>query len=73
LRRHGVPAADRQALRRAFRIVFQMRLPIEEALAMLEAEAASSVPVRHMLDFITAARGRKRGIIRWRAVTAPSD
>jgi UDP-N-acetylglucosamine acyltransferase len=73
LRRHGVSPADRQALRRAFRIVFQLRLPIEEVLAALEVEAASSLPVRHMLDFITAARARKRGIIRWRAATAPSD
>jgi UDP-N-acetylglucosamine acyltransferase len=73
LRRHGVAPADRQALRRAFRIIFQSQLPMEEALAALEAEAADSMPVRHMLDFIIAARGRKRGIIRWQAAMMPSD
>jgi len=73
LRRHDVSPADRLALRRAFRIFFQTRRSMGEALGALEAEAAQSVPVRHMLDFINAARGRKRGIVRWRAETALSD
>lgn len=73
LQRHGIPPADRLALRRAFRIFYQSHLSMEAALGALEVEAAKSVPVRRMLDFIKAARGRKRGIIRWRAQTAPSD
>ncbi len=73
MRRHGVSPADRLALRRAFRIFFQSRRSMEEALGALEVEAAQSVPVRHMLDFIEAARRRKRGIVRWQAETALSD
>ncbi len=73
MRRHGVSPADRLALRRAFRIFFQSRRSMEEALGALEVEAAESVPVRHMLDFVEAARGRKRGIVRWGTETALSD
>jgi len=73
MRRHGVSPADRLALRRAFRIFYQSHLAMEPAIAALEVEAVRSVPVRHMLDFLRAARERKRGIIRWRAETTPSD
>lgn len=73
LQRHGIPPADRLALRRAFRIFFQSHLSMDAALEALEVEAAKSAPVKHMLDFIRAARERKRGIIRWRAETASSD
>jgi UDP-N-acetylglucosamine acyltransferase len=73
LRRHDVSRADRLALRRAFRIFYQSRRSMDAAIEALEVEAAASVPVRHMLDFIKAARGRKRGIIRWRNQTALSD
>lgn len=73
LKRHQVPPEDRLALRRAFRIFYQSHLPMEAALSALELEAAKSAPVRDMLEFINAARGRKRGIIRWRAETPPLD
>ena len=73
LQRHGIPPADRLALRRAFRIFFQSHLSMDAALEALEVEAAKSAPVKHMLDFIRAARERKRGVIRWRAETASSD
>ncbi len=65
LQRHGIPPADRMALRRAFRVFFQSGLSMDDALAALEPEAAASPPVRHFVEFIRAARARKRGIVRW--------
>ncbi len=70
LQRHGVPPADRQALRRAFRIFFQSGLPRGASLEALELEAAQSVHVRHFVEFIRGARERNRGIVRWQAETA---
>jgi UDP-N-acetylglucosamine acyltransferase len=65
LQRHGVPIADRLALRRAFRTYFQAGLSMAAALAALEEEARHSTPVREFADFIRAARERGRGIVRW--------
>ncbi len=69
LERHGVPQADRQALRRAFRVFFQSGLPQAKAIEALRAEAEGSAYVRHFLDFILAAAERRRGIVRWEAGT----
>jgi UDP-N-acetylglucosamine acyltransferase len=69
LRRHSVSAADRMALRRAFRTFFQSGLALDDAIRNLEEEAAGSPPVRQFLDFILASRQRNRGIARWRPQT----
>ncbi len=71
LQRHGVPPADRLALRRAFRIYFQSGLSIDAAFQALEEEAGKSVQVREFLEFLRAARDRNRGIVRWRDQTIP--
>lgn len=63
--RHGIPPADRLALRRVFRIFFQSGLSMAAAIEAIEPEAATSEPVRHFLAFIRAARERNRGIVRW--------
>jgi UDP-N-acetylglucosamine acyltransferase len=65
LARHGIPSADRLALRRAFRIFFRSGLPMDAAIAAIEPEAALSAPVQEFLAFIRAARARHRGIVRW--------
>lgn len=64
LQRHGVPAGDRLALRRAFRLYFQSGLAMEAALDALEEEAGKSGHVREFLEFVRDARGRNRGTIR---------
>lgn len=69
LERNGVPPADRQALRRAFRIFYQSGLTPAAAVDALQAEADGSVHVRHFLEFIVAARERRRGILRWQSGT----
>lgn len=71
LLRHGVSPSDRLALRRVFRLFFQMRLPADEALGMIEREARSCEPARHFLEFVQEARARKRGIVRWQGPTEP--
>jgi UDP-N-acetylglucosamine acyltransferase len=68
LRRHGVSAADRLALRRVFKLFFMSGLPMEAALGAIEAEAESG-PVQQFLSFIRAARERNRGIVRWQSET----
>lgn len=70
LERHGVPSADRLALRRAFRIFFQSGLSMAAALKALDDEAGRSAAVQEFLGFVRAARERDRGIVRWRAETA---
>lgn len=69
LERHGIPLADRQALRRAYRIFFRSGLTVPAALQALEAEIEGSEPVRHFVEFIRAARERDRGIVRWQNQT----
>jgi UDP-N-acetylglucosamine acyltransferase len=65
LQRHGVPLADRLALRRAFRTYFQVGLSMAAALEALEGEAGKSTQVREFTEFIRSARDRSRGIVRW--------
>lgn len=65
LARHGIPPADRLALRRVFRIFFRSGLSMAAAIEAMEPEAATSEPARHFLEFIRAARERNRGIVRW--------
>lgn len=69
LERNGVPPADRQALRRAFRIFYRSGLTLAKAVDALRPEAEGSAYVRHFLDFIVAAREGRRGILRWETGT----
>jgi len=69
LRRHGVPMADRLALRRAFRIHFQSNLSLEASLAALDEEAGKSAHVLEFQQFLYTARDRKRGVVRWQEET----
>jgi UDP-N-acetylglucosamine acyltransferase len=59
LRRAGVSAESRRALRGAYRLLFDSGLPLERALA--EIDAIDDVNTTHLVAFI---RGSKRGFTR---------
>jgi UDP-N-acetylglucosamine acyltransferase len=59
LDRRGFSLEVRQALKKAYRIVFQASLPLTRALEQAEAEAEDFPEVRHFLSFI---RNSERGV-----------
>ena len=59
MRRAGVPTAEIQAVRRAFRFIYIERLLIPTAVMRMEAEFGAVPAVRELIDFI---RSSKRGI-----------
>lgn len=59
MRRAGIPAAEIQAVRKAFRIIYLERLTLTLALARIEVELGQLAAVRELIDFI---RSSKRGI-----------
>ena len=69
LRRAGVAPAARQALRRAFRLLYREGLNTTQALEVLE-RSADAVEVRELVAFIRAS---ERGICRYVRVPAPVD
>ena len=61
LKRRGFDEVAVQAVRRAYRILFQSKLRLEDALTRLRTELAASPQVAHMVRFI---EGSQRGICR---------
>ncbi len=59
MRRAGLPAADIQAVRRAFAILYRHGLPLRAALQQIEAECSESPAVQELLEFV---RSPRRGI-----------
>lgn len=59
MRRAGIPSAEIQAVRRAFRIIYRERLTIPVALMRIEAELGTVPAVQELIRFI---RESKRGI-----------
>jgi UDP-N-acetylglucosamine acyltransferase len=59
MRRAGMPAAEIQAVRRAFRMIYVERLPMTRALNRIEGELGEHPAVRELIDFI---RSSKRGV-----------
>jgi UDP-N-acetylglucosamine acyltransferase len=59
LRRHGFTQGQRNAIKRAYRLIYKSDLRLEEALARLEAEEPTD-EVRHIVCFFRASR---RGVI----------
>jgi UDP-N-acetylglucosamine acyltransferase len=59
LKRAGVKASELQDLKRAYRVLLRSELPLEEALARLDAEASPLVK-----DLSSFARGARRGFSR---------
>jgi len=60
LRRAGSTAADVRALKRAYKLLYQSGLKLDDALSRIEAEAQTE-HTQHLVAFI---RGSKRGICR---------
>jgi UDP-N-acetylglucosamine acyltransferase len=58
LRRAGMSAADRQAVRDAFRILYRSGLNVKQALARIRAEFKEG-PAIELCDFVASSR---RGI-----------
>jgi UDP-N-acetylglucosamine acyltransferase len=61
LKRRGLSAADQQALKRAYRIMFQSRLRTAEAIARVRAELADVPEVERFVAFIESST---RGVCR---------
>jgi UDP-N-acetylglucosamine acyltransferase len=61
LKRRGLDERAVRAVRRAYRILFQSKLRLEDALARLRSELPDSREVAHMVRFI---EGSQRGICR---------
>lgn len=61
LQRRGFTPETIDALNKAYRILVRSKLPLEEALAKIEAELGSHPEARYLVDFV---RGAKRGVIR---------
>mgnify|MGYP005847955673 CR=1 FL=1 len=70
MRRAGIPAAEIQAVRRAFRMIHLQGLTISAAVAKIEAEVGDLPAIRELVDFIRSAR---RGICSGRARLASPD
>jgi UDP-N-acetylglucosamine acyltransferase len=68
LRRAGIPQESRQALKRAFRLLYQSGLNLSQALEQIEQELGGDTAVGHLLDFLRATRRgtpATRGVARW--------
>jgi len=61
LKRNRFPEETIAELKKAYRILFRLGLPLREALVRAEEETAPVPEVRHLLDFI---RSSKRGVQR---------
>lgn len=59
LDRRGFSQEVRQALKRAYRIIFQSNLPLSKSLDQAEAECKELPEVRHLISFI---RNSERGV-----------
>lgn len=59
MRRAGIPTAEIQAVRRAFRIIYRERLTVAAAVLRVQAELGQFAAVRELVEFI---RSTKRGI-----------
>ncbi|HXY41563.1 MAG TPA: hypothetical protein VEQ10_17940, partial [Vicinamibacteria bacterium] len=60
LRRRGFGAEALRALREAYRVLLQSRLPLADALSRLESEGPHTDEVRTVVAFI---RGSTRGVV----------
>lgn len=59
MRRGGIPAAEIQAVRAAFKLIYQDHLQIREAVSRMEAQYGHAAAVMDVVEFI---RSSKRGI-----------
>jgi UDP-N-acetylglucosamine acyltransferase len=59
MRRSGIPTAEIQAVRAAFKLIYHDRLPVSEAVSKMEAKYANIPAVMDVIQFI---RSSKRGV-----------
>jgi UDP-N-acetylglucosamine acyltransferase len=59
MRRAGIPTAEIQAVRRAFRFIYLERMTVSAAVLRMEAELGHVAAVREVIEFV---RSSKRGI-----------
>jgi UDP-N-acetylglucosamine acyltransferase len=60
LRRHGFPLSSRIALAKAFKILYRLGLPLQQALQKIEDEIEPIPEIQHFIEF---CRSSKRGLI----------
>ena len=70
LRRAGIGAGARLAIRKAFRIVFRSGLPLDEALERVGTEAGGTPEAMVFAAFL---RDSKRGFCRWPGTAPPEQ
>ena len=70
MRRAGIPNAEIQAVRRAFKLIIRGGTTIPAALAQIESDDGHLAAVRELIDFI---RSSKRGICTGRAARSSDD
>jgi UDP-N-acetylglucosamine acyltransferase len=71
LRRNGVSAADRSALRRAFHLLYQSHLGATAAIAALREAFAEHPLVGELTEFLQSTRDSRRGLVRWSGQSEP--
>ncbi|MDR5702744.1 MAG: acyl-ACP--UDP-N-acetylglucosamine O-acyltransferase [Armatimonadota bacterium] len=72
LRRAGIPAESRRALKRAFRLLYQSQLTLSQAIEKIEQELGEDAAVGNLLEFLRASRRgapMTRGVARWEPPT----
>ena len=61
MERHGVSEESRVAVKEAYRILYRKKLPVPEAIEMIERTVPQTPEVKHLLDFI---KNSEIGIVR---------
>jgi len=61
LQRHGVSAESREALRKAYKILFRSDLNTSEALERIAAEVLQTPEVQYLVDFVRRTTGGRSG------------
>jgi len=61
LERRGVPAEDRQVLKKAYRLLYRQDQSVQQALAQIRATLGAHEPLTHLVDFIASS---ERGILK---------
>ena len=61
MERRGIPEKSRTAVKEAYRILYRKKMPLPEALEMIENDVPQTAEIQHLLEFI---RTSESGIVR---------
>jgi UDP-N-acetylglucosamine acyltransferase len=61
MERRGVSEESRNAIKEAYRILYRKKMPLAEALEMIENDVPQTAEIKHLLEFI---RSSQTGIVR---------